>query len=72
VVKRADLPLIDVLRAIDQSPSAAHVPSLFPQFPYKIVMARLMQMEDKGLIDYGVVITRPWLTGKGSALLRDS
>jgi hypothetical protein len=64
-VKRSDVPVDAVLRAIRDYPAGTHIPRLFPQFPQKLTEKRLEQLCDQGLIDFGVVITRPWLTSAG-------
>jgi len=68
-MKRSDIPVDEVLQAIRDHPAGTHIPRLFPQFPAKLMEKRLEQMSDRGLIDWGVVITRPWLTRAGETEL---
>jgi len=90
VVKRSDVPVADVLRAIqamhDEVPDFVDLgarvawvlkhprPSIierFPQFPPKVVLARLQQMENQRLIEYGTSINWPWLTPQGKQRLAE-
>ena len=88
-MKRSDIPVLEVLRAVEQkqAESAAavkraggiraamtdlatfrglrDVPGHLPQYPRKVVMARVMQLVDKGLLDYGVCPEQAFLTDKG-------
>jgi len=75
-VKRSDLDTVTVLRAIaDQEYPGAKVTDLiaakYPGAPPKLILAKLDQLAGQGLIEYGVVITRPWLTGAGRQMLAD-
>ena len=45
------------------------VPARLPDVPYKVVVAKLEQLVRLRLIEYGTVITRPWLTDAGRARL---
>lgn len=75
-VKRSDLGTADMLRLIDEMRDeplrgdGRDVPGRLPGVPYKVVLAKLEQLGEQRLIDWGVVITRPWLTGAGQARLR--
>ena len=40
-------------------------------WPYKIVLRKLEQLEDRGLIEYGVSICYPWRTPKGEAFFKE-
>lgn len=48
------------------------VPARMPFAPRKVVLAKLEQLVRLNLIEYGTVITRPWLTGAGQARLAAS
>ena len=43
----------------------------FPQFPPKVVLARLQQLADQRLIEYGTSINWPWLTPQGKQRLAE-
>lgn len=71
-MKRSDLDTVTVLRIIDgKGEPGAKVTDLivaaYPDAPSKLILAKLDQLARQGLIEYGVVITRPWLTDAGRA-----
>lgn len=60
------------MNSIMTGPAEPDMCGEFPEFPPKVVIARLLQLSsNRGghLIDYGVVVTRPWITPEGEALL---
>ena len=77
-MKRSDLDTAEMLRLIDEmragplGEDTRDVPARLPGVPYKVVLAKLEQLGAQRLIDWGVVITRPWLTGYGMARLRQA
>jgi hypothetical protein len=46
------------------------IPELMPAVPPKLVERKLEKLADQGLIEFGTVITRPWLTDKGREAIR--
>lgn len=73
-MKRSDLDTVTVLRIIDgKGEPGAKVTGLiaaaYPQAPAKLILSKLEQLAGQGLIEYGVVITRPWLTDEGRQML---
>lgn len=40
-----------------------------PGYPFKVVVAKLRHLDQRGLIDYGVSLNYPWRTEEGEALL---
>lgn len=73
-MKRSGLDTLAVLRIIaGKGEAGAGVTGLiaaaYPSAPPKVILAKLGQMTRQGLIEYGVSVTRPWLTEKGRQAL---
>ena len=63
-----------VLRDIRSMTRTPDLPERLPQYPYKVVLARIEQLAGNrhgALLDWGVVINRPWLTDAGKAKLAE-
>ncbi|MEU8136096.1 hypothetical protein [Streptodolium elevatio] len=68
MAKRADVTTAMVLTAIHEHYMDAYE-HLAKRFPPKVVIAAFYRDNDRGLIDYGVSATRPFLTPEGRAAL---
>ena len=71
-MKRSDLDTVTVLRLIaGKGEGGVKVTDLiaatYPDAPAKLILAKLGQLAQQGPIEYGVVITRSWLTDAGRA-----
>ena len=69
-MKRSDLDTVTVLRIIDGKGAGGVkvtdlIAAAYPEAPAKLILAKLEQLAQLGFIEYGVVITRPWLTDAG-------
>lgn len=68
MAKRSDITTEMVLRAVHEHYMDAYE-HLASRFPSKVVIAAFYRDTDRGLIDYGVSVTRPFLTPEGRAVL---
>lgn len=71
-VKRSDISDLEALEACWPWGGGAHaapgaLAQLAERYPEKIAWRKLEQLEDRGLIDYGVSINYPWRTPEGEA-----
>lgn len=77
-----DIPLIDILSAIEamniessewftgkREECYANIPERMSQYPYKVVMAKLLKLDNAGYIEWGTSMRVPWLTDEGKAKL---
>jgi hypothetical protein len=76
VVKRSDLDTVTVLRIIGDNDTpggkvTGPVAVRYPDAPEKLILAKLDQLAGQGLIEYGTVITRCWLTDAGRQKLAE-
>lgn len=70
-MKRADIDDAAVLALVGNAVDVAEL-MVERGIPYKLALAKLEHLSDRGLIDYGVVLNRPWLTDAGRALLAEA
>jgi hypothetical protein len=63
-IKRSDIPREEILEAcrrhhagLGDTPDVA----LADKYPVKVIMARMAQMVDQGLLDYGVSLRTAWV-----------
>lgn len=71
-MKRSDLDTVTVLRIIAGKGAGGEkvtglIADAYPEAHPKVILAKLEHLAHLGLIEYGVVITRPWLTDAGRA-----
>lgn len=69
-MKRADLDTETVLRAVYRHRFQAYE-HLCERYPKKVVLAAFEREVDRGNLEYGVSITRPWVTPHGKYLIQD-
>jgi hypothetical protein len=73
MMKLADLSSLDMLKLIAENPpgpGTKSIPEAMPAVPRKLVTKKLEILARQGLIEYGVILTRPWLTAKGREAIR--
>lgn len=70
-MKRADLDTATVLRTLARYTLDAY-DVLAQRFPRKIVLAAFEREVDRGLIEYGTWLGRPWLTPEGRQWLAEN
>jgi hypothetical protein len=80
-MKRSDIPEIEVLTAcaaFHSGGSVGAISSLSPgevlakRYPEKVVAARMQQLVDMGLLEYGVSLRTAWLSDAGKKRLVDA
>lgn len=70
---RSDLPDVDMLLVVELAQAEGlRVTAMLPQLPPKLVEAKLEHLIRRGLLECGVTVLRPWLTGEGRELLDSS
>lgn len=62
----SDVEMLRIMDSFGRSRCRWSKHELVRGFPEKLLYAKAMRMVDRGLIDYGVSVWRPWLTNKGS------
>ncbi len=72
----SELDILQAVRATRQSksvyiPNQAPYISLAHKYPVKLIMARMHQLNDQGLLDYGVSLRTAWLTKIGEQRLSE-
>ena len=70
-VKSSDIADVDVIRAAQawKEGGVGVFDALASRYPAKVVRAKLLRLERRGLLDYGVAIEHAWPTEKGLELL---
>jgi hypothetical protein len=77
-VKRSDLDGMTVLRLIGEKPddwpgwTANYLETRLPGVPPKVILAKLSQLNVKGLIDWGIAVQGCWLTKEGRQKLAEA
>lgn len=71
MAKRSDIPTDTVLRTIHEHGFNAFE-RLEQRFPAKVVLAAFARDDDRGLIEYGTTLRRPWLTPEGRAAIDET
>ena len=71
MTKCADISDVEVIRAAQagQEGGIGVFKALASRYPAKVVRAKLLKLDRRGLLDYGVAIEHAWPTEKGLELL---
>jgi hypothetical protein len=69
---RSDIPDELVLRLVANGSGALRITTYLYPWPRKLVVAKVLSMVDRGLLDYGVMPERPWLTDEGRTRLEEA
>lgn len=77
-MKRSDLDGMTVLRLVAEKPddwpgwTTNYLETRLPGVPPKVILAKLSQLNVKGLIDWGIAIQGCWLTKEGRQVLAEA
>lgn len=72
LMHRRDIPEVEVLRAArDRASGGPFLDEALSRYPSKVVAARLEQLSDRQLLEYGVSLRTAWLTEAGIARLTE-
>ena len=68
-MKRSDISDYEILSCIKEQKDTPDV-ILGKKYPFKVIMAKMEQLENRGYLDCGVSLRTAWLTNKGKEYLK--